>query len=520
MDKLIDLMNKLDKTSSTNEMKNLFIDFFKCTGSKEELYTYLNFLSNTFLPEPSMLNVGEATIISTISDMTGISKDDIKKKKKLYGNLSEAVEYCFINKSSNNTSLDSFFCENEESNEKLTLQEILEEIKILSTKSLYEEKINILQKIYKNQTPETTKYLTHFILGNKDLSIGYKNKLLLNALAVYFNQSIDNIMFYYTFTNSIPEIVYTDFDKNMYMLMHFPYKPQLATKTDKPVIPHGQHIDYKFDGGRIQIHADKNKISFFTRNIEDVTISFPDVYKPLQEWIKETGHEVILDSEFIVGNNFNNFLNRIRRKHNVEEYAKELPAIPHVFDILYIDGVDVWRFKLSERRKFLKSLELPENFVNVDYEIFTDQSQLDRLYEKAVKEGFEGVMVKEDVPYELNNRSESWIKIKPSYSVDLKIVDANLGNGRRANKYSSFLLATEEGLTIGNVGTGLTDQLIDELNSLYPKEIILEIEYESVQKTDKTTSGYSLRFPRVKSIRYDKTDVSPLNEVLKGVNIT
>lgn len=512
MDKLISLMEQIETTSSTNAKIDLFADFLD-KNTKEENVMYLKFLSNTILPEPQKLNIGSATTISAISQITGYSNDEIKEISQSMGNLSSASEYCFENKKQM-----SFF-EMEPQN----ISTVLRLFQELPTKNKVSDKITNIVIAFSDQTPKTIRYLTHFLLGGNNLSIGYKNKTLLDALEIYLDSTEKKIHDAYTFTNSIPNLIYTDLETDWKMKVHFPYKVQLADKTNKPLVVKGQHIDVKLDGGRVTLHGDSTGVSLFSRQLENATKAFPDVYKPYQDWIEDTEHEAILDSEFMMGGDFKSFGRRIKRKHDIDEFAKELPAKPHIFDILHLDGKDLIHKTLSERRKILSTLDLPEEFVIVDYVEFTSQQQLNKIYEEAIANGYEGVMVKEDVPYELNNRSTTWTKIKPTYTADLVVDDAKFGTGRNANKLSSFTLATYEGLTVGNIGIGIEDDLMDKLTEMFSnQDIVLEIAYESVQKTNKTTSGYSLRFPRVIGIRFDKSpdDATTLEQLICDVNIT
>ncbi len=298
-------------------------------------------------------------------------------------------------------------------------------------------------------------------------------------------------------------------------------------------------FEYKFDGFRVQIHKKGKKIEIYTRRLENVTKQFPDIIKYVQENIK--AEECIIEGEAIGYDPmtekwlpFQKVSQRIRRKYNVEEMAKKIPVMVHLFDIVYLNGNKLIYHSFKERREMLRSIvnEVPKQIM-LAKQIITDKvEEAQRFYDEALKKGNEGIMAKNlNAPYEPGLRVGNMIKIKPTLeTLDLVIVGAEWGEGKRTGYLSSFELAcidedTGEFLTIGKLGTGIKEKaegggvsfedLTELLKPHIEKEegrivkikpsVVVEVAYEEIQKSPHYTSGYALRFPRLVSIRDDKS---------------
>ncbi|MFH1638001.1 MAG: ATP-dependent DNA ligase, partial [Candidatus Woesearchaeota archaeon] len=274
--------------------------------------------------------------------------------------------------------------------------------------------------------------------------------------------------------------------------------PEAFKGLGKPAI-----AEKKIDGFRMQVHCSKGKISLFTRRLENVTKQFPDVVEAVKN---VHASSFILDSE-VVGLDmktkkmvpFQQISQRIKRKHDIARMAKELPVKIIFFDAMYVNGDILLDQPFSERRKRLEAVIRPlKDKVEIIGQLKTgDEDKVNDFYDTALSEGYEGIMLKAvNGLYQPGRRVGYGFKLKPVMeNLDLVIVGAELGEGKRAKWLASFTLACRRGnefLEIGKVGTGIKEKgtssvtfaeltrLLKPLmgkNGIEPK-IIVEVAYE------------------------------------------
>ena len=332
-----------------------------------------------------------------------------------------------------------------------------------------------------------------------------------------------------------------------------PIKVMLALKAD--TIEEGLEIvgapaaaEFKYDGFRVQIHKNaQGKITLFTRRLEDVTTQFPDVVEAAQKHIK--GKNFVLDSEVVgydkkTGNYvaFQSISQRIKRKYDIGKLAQEVPVEVNVFDVLWYEGKLLIDSPFEERRKLIESIIEPEKkkIVVADCVVSSSAGDIEKFYKKSLKAGNEGIMLKAmNAPYKPGGRVGYMVKLKPVMeTLDLVIVGAEWGEGKRSEWLSSYVVACsdEDGnlLEVGRVSTGLKEkeeeglsfkEMTEMLTPLVVEEkgkevkvkprIVIEVDYEEIQKSPTYSSGFALRFPRVKGLREDRgiEDISTLRMV-------
>lgn len=306
-------------------------------------------------------------------------------------------------------------------------------------------------------------------------------------------------------------------------------------------------FEYKYDGFRLLIHKDKNKITLFTRRFEKVSEQFPDVVEYVKKYV--SADTCILDSEAVGYERkttrylpFQNISQRIKRKYNIKELMEKFPVEVNVFDILYCNGKTLLKVPFHERRALLtKIIDPVERKIVPSRIIITDAvATANTFYHEALDRGNEGVMAKNlNALYKPGSRVGYGVKIKPTMeSLDLVIVGAEWGEGKRSGWLTSFTVACvdDDGnfVELGRVGTGIKEleaegltfqQLTELLTPLISSEkgrevtvrpkIVIEITYEEIQKSPTYSSGYALRFPRVVRLREDRApeDCSTLEQV-------
>ncbi len=296
-------------------------------------------------------------------------------------------------------------------------------------------------------------------------------------------------------------------------------------------------IEYKLDGFRLQIHKKGKDIKLFTRRLENVTKQFPEVVDYVKKNIK--GDSFIIDSEAVGFSPktkkylpFQSISQRIKRKYDIKSIAKEFPVELNVFDVIYYNGKNMIKTPFAKRRKLIEKIVKPaeRKIVYVRNLVTSDEKKVLEFYKESLDKGNEGIMFKTlDAIYKPGARVGHMVKFKPVMdTLDLVIVGAEWGEGKRSNWLSSFTLACMDEnnnfLEIGKVGTGIKEkselgvsfsQLTEELKPLIISEkgksvkvrpeIVVEVSYEEIQKSPTYSSGYALRFPRVINLRLERS---------------
>jgi DNA ligase-1 len=280
--------------------------------------------------------------------------------------------------------------------------------------------------------------------------------------------------------------------------------------------------EFKYDGSRFQFHRVGDRYALYSRKLEEVTHALPDI---IEQLLAATTHDVILDGEAIAIAHgrpmpFQQVLRRFRRKYDVEEMKGEIELVPHIFDILYLDGRTLIDLPLSERRKFLEGAVTAHVAPQT---VSEDPGVISTLYHQALGAGHEGLMLKvPSSPYTPGVRGKNWVKIKPEVdTLDLAVIGADWGEGKRAHYFGSFLLACQDRGTLvplSKVATGFSDEQLAEVYDLLKDRIIsragkevtfepflvFEVGYSELQKSPNYPGGFALRFPRFIRVRDDK----------------
>ena len=305
-------------------------------------------------------------------------------------------------------------------------------------------------------------------------------------------------------------------------------------------------LEYKYDGFRVHIHKWKNNVKVFTRRLEDVTHQFPDIVKASKN-IK--ADNFIVDGEAVgydrkTGKSFpfQKISQRIKRKYDIDRMVKDLPVEVNLFDILFYNGESTLNKPLKERRKILEGIVRAEKGVIVLSTKLITSSEKDarEFFNESISHSNEGIMFKSiNAPYKPGARVGYMVKYKQVMeTLDLVIVGAEWGEGKRAKWLSSFYIACRDDngniLRIGKVASGLKekreeglsyDEVTEMLKPLIVKQqgryvevepkIIVEVAYEEIQKSLEYESGFALRFPRIIRLREDK----PLDEISESNHI-
>lgn len=309
-----------------------------------------------------------------------------------------------------------------------------------------------------------------------------------------------------------------------------PVQPMLAGSARDVAEALGQlgraAFEYKLDGARVQVHKDGFRVAVFTRNLNDVTAAVPEVVEALSalpaRCLMLDGEALTLDAEGRP-RPFQVTMRRFGRKLDVERLRDELPVTPFFFDVLHHDGDDLLDHPYTERFERLLAV-LPPALV-VPRIVTADLDEALRFEAEALGRGHEGLMAKAlEAPYAAGRRGGAWLKIKRARTLDLVVLAAEWGSGRRRGWLSNLHLGARDPATggfvmLGKTFKGLTDEMLAwQTGELLAREVgregpvvrvrpelVVEIAFNEVQASSQYPGGVTLRFARVKGYRPDKS---------------
>jgi len=309
-----------------------------------------------------------------------------------------------------------------------------------------------------------------------------------------------------------------------------PVQPMLAQTAEdagEAISQLGQAaFEYKFDGARVQVHRASGDVRVFSRALNDVTAAAPEIVEAVRAL---PGGDLILDGEALAlapdGRPlpFQVTARRFGRKLDLERMRAELPLTPFWFDLLYADGQSI--MDEPQHRRFEALSQLAPVVMIVPHLVTASAEEAEAFVRGALDRGHEGVMAKSlDAAYVAGARGQSWLKIKHAHTLDLAILAAEWGSGRRRGWLSNLHLGardTEKGgfAMLGKTFKGLTDEMLawqttellkaeigrDEYTIYVEPRLVAEIAFNEIQVSPRYASGMALRFARVKRYRQDKT---------------
>ncbi|MDX3781025.1 ATP-dependent DNA ligase [Streptomyces europaeiscabiei] len=287
-------------------------------------------------------------------------------------------------------------------------------------------------------------------------------------------------------------------------------------------------VEEKLDGIRVQVHRDGGDVRLYTRTLDDMTDRLPELTSAALEL---EGERFILDGEVVAFDetgrprSFQETAGRVGSRLDVATAARQVPVSPVFFDALSVDGQDLLDLPLTDRHAVLARL-VPEP-MRVRRTLVTgpgDLPEAERFLADTLERGHEGVVLKAlDAPYSAGRRGASWLKVKPVHTLDLVVLAAEWGHGRRTGRLSNLHLGarTADGsfAMLGKTFKGMTDALLawqtERLTGLAVEEhgwgvtvrpeLVVEIAYDGLQRSTRYPAGVTLRFARVIRYREDKT---------------
>ncbi|MBI2443277.1 MAG: ATP-dependent DNA ligase [Candidatus Levybacteria bacterium] len=583
---LAEYFEKLEETSSRLSLIDILSDLFKHTKA-DEVDKIIYLLQGRIAPffAPIEIGMADKTVAQSIGEAFGLSKEEVLKDYSKKGDLGLVAYKLSKEKRKKGKKAD------------LSVAEVFEKLSAIAHtggEGSVEKKITALRELLEHMDAISAKHLVRIPLGNTRLGIGdptvldglalcclgdrTKRKLLEKA----YNETSDLGLMGKTLMHGGLKAV-----EKLTVTVGRPIRSELCERLPNPEKVFekmtsekgtkeikGVHATPKYDGFRVQIHKDGQKVSMFSRNLEDMTHMFPELIEGTLKQVK--AKTAILDTEALAyqpeSEEFLPFqeTTKRRRKHNIEEVAKTLPLRAFVFDMLYVNGKSLIDKPLLERIEAIKKyVATDDTLIPAPGKVLRKPEELQLLLDDSISKGLEGVVVKRiDSLYEAGGRNFNWVKLKRHSAgelhdtIDCVILGYIFGKGKRTAFGAGALLVgvydkeRDEFVTVSKIGTGLTDEEWQSIKTLtkgltvnhkparvnskiepsvwVKPEIVIEILADEITRSPNHTagmvvedgkvieSGYALRFPRLITFRdkdkrpEDATTVKELIEMYKS----
>jgi len=534
--RLTKVFHELEKITKRLEMTAILTEFLKKIPVK--LLPKVTLLATgRIFPDYSQREVGVAygLMVKAIMQATGLNKKEVESLYKKHGDLGLTCEVAL--KKGRQRKLGRKI---------LTIEKFVENaIKAseLEGPGTVEKKVSLIAELISSSKPEDSKYVVRLIMGQ--LRIGIGTGTVRDSIAKAFK--VDSKLVEHAWNQSphygrIAQVAKKKGKKGLKTIRITVGEPVMMQLAEK--VPNLEDVfksiknpafEFKYDGMRTQIHKKGNKIWIFTRRLEDVTKQFPELVKWSKKGIKAKicvieGETLVISKKTGKPMPFQKLSQRIQRKYDIEKMVKETPVRIELFEVTFLNGKLLFKKELRKRWKILKRIINPikGKFELADHLETKDSKKANQFFKRALKEGHEGLIAKNlDAFYQPGRRVGYWWKIKATVeSLDLAIIGATHGTGKRAGVLSSFILGCRKGDKIvecGMMSTGIKEKgeditykkmtkllkpyIIEEKGKtvkIKPK-LVIEVGYEEIQKSPNYKSGFALRFPRFIRLRTDKS---------------
>jgi DNA ligase 1 len=554
-----DTLSYMENTTKRLELTQHLVDLFEITPH-QIISKVVYLLQGKLRPEHEGVEVGiaEKIAIKALSKSTGVPVAKIEDQYKKAGDFGEATEN-ILGQKTQTTFL----------KEDITVERVYDTLyKIAELKGSRSQdmKMKYISSLLNDATPVEGRYIAKIITSN--LRLGIADYTILDSLAIAFTGSKENrhlLEHAYNVCSDLGKVAEAVAKDGKSSLKHFqvsvfsPIRPMLAERVKSPQEAREKMgpeyaAEYKLDGERVQLHMQKDKIILYSRSLENITNYYPDIVEKIGKSIH--ANEVILEAEAVAVNDdtgeflpFQELMHR-RRKYKIAKAVQEYPITVNFFDIMLADGKNCIDMTYKERRDLLGTIVKDDSFAKImPMTLVRTDGEVEDFLETAINAGCEGLMLKQlDSPYRAGARGSNWLKLKREYrnelgdSLDLVVVGAFYGRGRRTGRYGALLLAaydkqTDSFPSVCKVGTGFTDESLDQFYQIlsdkiavkkdprinsgleadvwFEPEVVIEIIASEITLSpihkvamDKIRkgSGLALRFPKFTGkIRFEKT---------------
>jgi len=569
-----DTLSYMESTTKRLELTQHLVDLFKITPP-DIIPKVVYLLQGKLRPDHEGVEIGiaEKIAIRALSKSSGISVKKIEHEYKETGDFGQVASKILEQKTQT-----TFL------NQDITVERVYDTLyKIAELKGARSQdmKMKYISSLLNDATPTEGGFIAKIITSN--LRLGIADYTILDALSVAYTGSKENrpvLEHAYNVCSDLGKVSQAVSKDGINSLKDFqvkifsPIRPMLAERVKSPQEAHEKMglefaSEYKLDGERVQIHRQGEKVILYSRSLENITNYYPDIVENIGKSLKV--NEVILEAEIVAINDdtgeflpFQELMHR-RRKYKIAKAVQEYPITVNFFDILLEDGKSCLDTTYKERRKTLERIIVEDSFAKVmPMTLVKTDNEVEDSLENAINAGCEGIMLKHlDSAYRAGARASNWLKLKREYrnelgdSLDLVVVGAFYGRGRRTGRYGALLLSAYDDQTdafpsICKVGTGFTDESLDQFYQIladkitvkkdpriesgleadvwFDPEVVIEIVASEITLSpihkvamDKIRkgSGLALRFPKFTGkIRFEKTseNATTIDEILTLYN--
>jgi DNA ligase-1 len=493
---IADAYERIEATSKRLEMTDLLVDLLRNTP--KELIGKVAYLTQGRIHPDFVdieIGVAEKSAMKALARASGRKETDIEDDIKRTGDIGETAQK-FLGSKRQVT----FF------QEPLTVQKVYETLDKMAGTSgsgAVDLKLSMLAGLLAAATPKEAKYIMRTVTGN--LRLGIADMTVLDALAIAYGGGKDTrelVERAYNICSDLGRVAETIARQGIEGIKGFrvsidePIRPMLAERLSSPeeILEKlgGKCIaEYKYDGERLQAHKKGEKVTLYSRRLENISTQYPDAIELFKKHVK--AREAILECECVAVDPdtgemrpFQELMHR-RRKYGIEKAIEDYPVSLFFFELLYVDGKDLTFETYPARRKVLeKVIEKSDRTRIANYIIAKDAGELEKFFQEAIENGCEGLVCKsvgKDSVYQAGARGWLWIKYKRDYksemtdTVDLVVVGAFHGRGKRAGAYGALLLAAynpenDTFETVTKCGTGFTDEDLAKLPKMLQKQIV------------------------------------------------
>jgi len=493
---IAEFFERMEVTSKRLELTEILVELLKNTPINViSKVTYL--IQGKLRPnfEGVELGIAERLAMKAISKSAGVSMKKIEDSYKVGGDLGVTAANILKQKTQTTFSAESITLER--------VYDTLFKIAKLEGKGSQDMKIKYISSLLNDATTNESKFILKILLGT--LRLGIAENTLMDALAIAFTDEKSNRVLIENAYNVSSDLGYVsevvakqgiNGIKKFEIAIFNPIRPMLAdrVKSEEDAIKKFQDefaAEYKLDGERAQIHKKGNEIIIFSRSLEKITQYYPDIVEKIPNLL--ICDECILEAEVVAINEdtgnflpFQELMHR-RRKYKLEKAVSDYPITVNFFDILFLNGKKIIDLPYLERRNNLLKIVKDDKFVKViPMSIIKNEGDVLEILENSINSGCEGLMLKMlQSPYRAGMRGSNWLKLKREYqnelgdSLDLIVIGAFFGKGRRTGRYGTLLLASYNSEndtfpSICKVGTGFTDESLDQLYQILSPNVTIK----------------------------------------------
>ena len=493
---IADAYERIEATAKRLEMTSLLVELLEKTP-KDVIAKVVYLTQGKLYPDFVTLQVGvaEKLAVKALSRASGRTESEIETDLRKSGDVGETAQSFLIRKKQVTFGQKTLTVER--------VYETLDKMAKTTGSGAVDTKMSLLCGLLTDASPKEAKYLLRTVTGN--LRLGIADMTVLDALAISYGggkEAREQIERAYNISSDLGRVASIVAEKGLAGIEKFevvvfePIRPMLAERLTSPEAILDKlggkcMTEYKYDGERIQAHKKGTKVVLYSRRLEDISDQYPDAADLVRDSIKAKdaiveGECVAVDFETGEMRPFQELMHR-RRKYGIEEAMQEYPVSLFLFDALFADGKDLTLSPYLERQKTLERIVKENTRLCIAKRRLTRTvKEMEEFFEEAISDGCEGIVCKsvgKDAIYQAGARGWLWIKYKRDYksemndTVDLVVVGAFHGRGKRAGTYGAVLLATYNKKddvfeTVTKLGTGFTDKDLAELPGMLRKHEI------------------------------------------------